>query len=61
MINHGVPVSVLDKMFEAVRQFHDQPKEEKMEWYSRDFMQKVCPNKQVGGIQLHLVISKMVP
>ena len=41
MINHEVPVSAMDKMFEAVQQFHEQPKEEKIKWYSRDLKQPV--------------------
>ncbi|XP_050251524.1 1-aminocyclopropane-1-carboxylate oxidase homolog 1-like isoform X2 [Quercus robur] len=41
MINHGVPVSAMDKMFESVQQFHEQPKEEKIKWYSRDLKQPV--------------------
>ncbi|KAK4573033.1 hypothetical protein RGQ29_031130 [Quercus rubra] len=41
MINHGVPVSAMDKMLEAVQQFHEQPKEEKIKWYSRDLKQPV--------------------
>ncbi|KAJ7977269.1 1-aminocyclopropane-1-carboxylate oxidase-like 1-like [Quillaja saponaria] len=36
MINHGVPNCVMDNLLESVRQFHEQPKEVKIEWYSRD-------------------------
>ncbi|KAF5459357.1 hypothetical protein F2P56_023311 [Juglans regia] len=41
MVNHGVPATVMNNMLEAVRQFHEQPKEEKMQWYSRDYKQRV--------------------
>lgn len=36
VINHTVPVSVMEDMIEGVRGFHEQPKEVKMEMYSRD-------------------------
>ncbi|XP_038694888.1 1-aminocyclopropane-1-carboxylate oxidase homolog 1-like [Tripterygium wilfordii] len=36
LINHGVPVSLMDDMIEAVRGFHEQPNEEKMKIYSHD-------------------------
>lgn len=46
IVNHGIPIGVLDEMISRVRQFHEQPDELKMKFYSRDPTKKVkyCSN-----------------
>lgn len=41
VVQHGVPGSLLDRMLEGVREFHEQPGKVKAEWYSRDCSQRV--------------------
>lgn len=41
VLNHGIPEDVMNGMIEGVRKFHEQPKEVKMELYSREKDKKV--------------------
>ncbi|KAI5680112.1 hypothetical protein M9H77_01339 [Catharanthus roseus] len=41
LVNHGVPISVIDGLLEGTRRFHEQSKEDKMELYSADGRQNV--------------------
>ncbi|CAJ1795668.1 unnamed protein product [Sphenostylis stenocarpa] len=41
VINHGIPISVLDEMIDGIRRFHEQDTEVRKEFYSRDLKRKV--------------------
>ncbi|KAG5514554.1 hypothetical protein RHGRI_035830 [Rhododendron griersonianum] len=41
IVNHGVPLSVMNGVLESVRRFNEQPSEVKKEFYSRDVSQRV--------------------
>ncbi|MBA0844707.1 hypothetical protein Goarm_023099, partial [Gossypium armourianum] len=44
VINHGIPLTTLDEMINGIRRFHEQDKEAKKEFYSRDNSRKVIYN-----------------
>ncbi|GER56154.1 2-oxoglutarate (2OG) and Fe(II)-dependent oxygenase superfamily protein [Striga asiatica] len=44
VINHGIPVSVLDEMISGVRRFNEQALEVKKEYYTRDVTRKFVFN-----------------
>ncbi|KAL5732219.1 hypothetical protein ACHQM5_004866 [Ranunculus cassubicifolius] len=44
LVNHGIPVSILDEMIQSVRRFHEQSDETKVKYYTRDRSQKVMYN-----------------
>ncbi|CAL5392436.1 unnamed protein product [Camellia sinensis] len=41
VVNHGIPVSVLEEMMEGVHRFYEQDSEVKKQWYTRDFTKAV--------------------
>lgn len=41
VVNHGIPVQVMDQMIDGVRKFHEQDLELKKEYYSHDHMKTV--------------------
>ncbi|KAK5840880.1 hypothetical protein PVK06_009785 [Gossypium arboreum] len=44
VINHGIPVSVLEEMKDGVRRFYEQDDEVKKQYYTRDFTKSVVYN-----------------
>ncbi|KAF5184017.1 1-aminocyclopropane-1-carboxylate oxidase-like protein, partial [Thalictrum thalictroides] len=44
LLNHGIPLSVLNEMIEAVRGFNEQPNEVKAQYYTREMNKKVVFN-----------------
>ncbi|KAA8543352.1 hypothetical protein F0562_021153 [Nyssa sinensis] len=41
MVNHGIPITVMNGIIQGIRGFHEQPTEAKMEMYTRDPKRKV--------------------
>ncbi|KAI3878332.1 hypothetical protein MKX03_021792 [Papaver bracteatum] len=52
LINHGIPITVMDEMMEGVKRFHEQDAEAKKPLYSRD------PNKKVVYFNTHFHFHK---
>ncbi|KAK9153148.1 hypothetical protein Sjap_000628 [Stephania japonica] len=44
VVNHGIPIDMLDGMLDRVRRFSAEPKEERSKFYTRDLTKKVMYN-----------------
>ncbi|KAL2453372.1 1-aminocyclopropane-1-carboxylate oxidase1 [Abeliophyllum distichum] len=44
VINHGIPVRVLEEMLDGVRRFYEDDTEDKRKWYTRDGLKTVVYN-----------------
>ncbi|KAI8005393.1 hypothetical protein LOK49_LG08G02765 [Camellia lanceoleosa] len=44
VVNHGIPISIMDNMIDGVRRFHEQVTEVKKQFYSRDVTKKIIYN-----------------
>ncbi|OMO96197.1 hypothetical protein COLO4_15437 [Corchorus olitorius] len=58
VINHGIPQDVMNKVITGVRRFHEQPKEVKMEFYSRENEKKIWDAWK--GIALFVTTIRLV-
>ncbi|KAI3700728.1 hypothetical protein L2E82_45366 [Cichorium intybus] len=44
VVNHGIPVSIMDEVLQGVRRFHEQDVEVRKRFYTRDYMRPVVYN-----------------
>ncbi|KAI3469736.1 hypothetical protein Pfo_026399 [Paulownia fortunei] len=44
VVNHGIPISIVEEMLNGVRRFHEQDTEIKKQYYTRDFTKKMLYN-----------------
>ncbi|GAA0186751.1 hypothetical protein Leryth_008339 [Lithospermum erythrorhizon] len=44
VVNHEIPINILEEMLKGVRRFYDQDDEERRKWYTRDFNKTVVYN-----------------
>ncbi|XP_059632382.1 1-aminocyclopropane-1-carboxylate oxidase homolog 1-like [Cornus florida] len=51
VVNHRIPVSVMDEMIDGVRRFHEQDTEVKKQFYSRDLTRRFVYNSNIGLYQ----------
>lgn len=52
VINHGIPMSILEEMINGIHRFHYQEAEAKKEFYSRDYTRKVLYNSNFDLYQV---------
>ncbi|KAK9153145.1 hypothetical protein Sjap_000625 [Stephania japonica] len=51
VVNHGIPVDMLDGMLKPIRRFSEEPKEERSKFYTRDLTKKVVYNSNFDLFQ----------
>ncbi|KAF7152154.1 hypothetical protein RHSIM_Rhsim01G0265800 [Rhododendron simsii] len=59
MVNHGVPSGVMEGMLEAARRFHEQRREDKMEYYSGDCKRRIISNDEFISVE-HRVLAQPI-
>lgn len=48
VINHGIPINVLDEMINGIRRFHEQDVVERKKFYNRDLTKKIIYYSNIG-------------
>ncbi|KAH1054599.1 hypothetical protein AAZX31_08G341700 [Glycine max] len=48
VINHGIPISVMDQMIDGIRRFHEQDTDVRKQFYSRDLKKTILYNSNTS-------------
>ncbi|CAI9761396.1 unnamed protein product [Fraxinus pennsylvanica] len=59
IVNHCIPLHIMDAMLEAVKRFHEQPVEEKKPLYTADSRQRIISNDKSVSVE-HRVLAQSV-